>query len=115
VSGKQWVFRFIQPYFKAGGRLLALFFAAAFVLVLAILPNLPDTLWGWLGLLALALPVVMIAEWLGHILWKSPGEMSHIPKEGEHRVSLRRLAYGLGVMLLACGFAWGMAVLLGMK
>lgn len=115
MTGKGLHSRFISSPMKTGGRLLALLIAAAFILVLTILPNFPDTLWGWLGVLVLALPIVVAVEWCGHWLWKNPLATSHDHGEGAHRVSPARLAYGLAVMLLACGIAWGMALLLGMK
>ncbi len=96
-------------------QLMTLFIAAAIVLVLAILPNYPDTLSGWLGVLVLALPIVVAVEWCGHWFWKNPLAISLAPGEEARRVSPARLAYGLVVMLLACGMAWGMALLLGMK
>ena len=107
--------RLISLPMKTWGRLLAVFIAAAFVLILTILPNFPDTLWGWLGLLILALPILVAAECFGHWFWKNPLATSLSSGKNAHRVSPARLAYGLAVILLACGMAWGMALLLGMK
>lgn len=92
---------------------MALGIAAASVLFLALLPRLPETRWGWLGLLASALPAVVAVEWCAHRLRRNSLAMSLASRGASGHVSLARLAYLLVVMLLACGVAWGMALLLG--
>jgi hypothetical protein len=49
------------------------------------------------------------------VLEEPTGDITRSRSRGTPCLSGKAFAYGLAVMLLACGMAWGMALLHGMK
>ena len=69
-------------------------------------PWLPSTPGQWLALCLLALPVQLLAEFIGNFLWNNPLAQS-VDRSTSHRsLSLLRIGYGVFAVLACIGLAF---------
>jgi hypothetical protein len=100
-------------------RFLLLYFAfsvlATLVMLISIFPNYPKTLIGWVWVFAIALPVVIVFDLLGWVVWNNRLAQSIEAQSSSQKFSWLRIGYGLVAMLLVFGMAWWVAMYFGIE
>jgi len=85
----------MQAVLKFIGGYLVLSTAAALVWLLWSFPNYPKSFSGWLWLFGLALPLQIVLEFIGELLWNNKATRAIELKTADHAFSWVRIAYGL--------------------
>ncbi|MGV3740889.1 MAG: hypothetical protein ACO1NO_01105 [Burkholderiaceae bacterium] len=94
---------------------VALSVAAALCLALVAYPYLPSTAVGWFVFFALALPVTLAGEALGHLFFNNRPAHALQSHTNRQSFSVLRVVYLLIAMLVIFGVAWWASVKLGLE
>ncbi|HET7831538.1 MAG TPA: hypothetical protein VFK88_01095 [Gallionella sp.] len=92
------------------GWYIAASFAAALAMLLFAFPDYPRTITGWLVFFLLALPVTLVGEATGNMLWRNRVALAVEEHSAGQSLSWLRIAYGFVVMLLLFVTVWGLAI-----
>jgi hypothetical protein len=108
VSFVQGAFRFVLLYF-------AFSVVATLGMLITSFPNYPKTLLGWVWMFVIALPVVIVFELLGWVVWNNRLAQSIETRSSDREFSWLRISYGLVAMLCVFGIAWWIAMYFGIE
>ena len=95
------------------GTYAALSLVVGLIGLAAAYPEIPSTPRAWVALFALALPVLLAAEVLGHFLWNNRAARFVDDSTRGKSLSLARIAYGVLAILLLIGL--GFVAILGWR
>jgi hypothetical protein len=84
-------------------------------MLLSVFPRYPSTLAGWVGLMALALPVTLVGEFVGSLFWRNRVAQVIEQRTAGSSLSWLRIGYGFVVILLVFSAAFGWAIILAVK
>lgn len=70
-------------------------------------PDMPVTIWEWIAIFALAIPLQLASELVGSRLWRNRATEWVEQKTSRQSVSLLRIAYGFLLLLVAFGVFYG--------
>lgn len=106
---------FLRQLFPLLRWLVLLIFIASFGVLLSVFPQDPQTLIGWMGFIALALPMVLLGDFVSDMLWGNRLAQAIERRTAHQTLSLYRIGYGLAVTLCVLVPAFSLGVFLALK